>query len=144
MNSTDNPYESSGRSSEQVITPANNRPHSFVFGMVLLVAAIAWCFGGMFGLTYFLLGSSDSPLDFSSPIFYGPVVHILYNLAIAFGAVGILRRGSLFAARVTTCLAMVPLFGPFYVVGFFLGIWGLMGVLRDPKVVDSINATAAH
>ncbi len=140
---TENPYSADAATQlSQVSIPPSNRPHSFAFGMTLLVLSIATCFLGLFGFAFFFASYSEpgSTFSFSDPVFYGPLLIVLWNTAIAYGSVGILRSGSLFSARVTTCLAMVPFLGPFYFAGTLVGIWGL-NVLRRRQVIASFNST---
>gem|GEM_PF-6582027 len=137
----DNPYEVGDTTQlSHVSAPPSNRPHSFALGMTLLVLSIATCLLALNGVVFFC---SQPKVTFADPILYGPILIVVWNAAIAFGAIGILRRGSLTAARITVVMAMIPFLGPIYLVGFFLGFWGL-AVVNRPDVIESINATARN
>lgn len=68
------------------------------------------------------------------------LVTLGYSLMLLTGAFSMIRKGSYAWAVATSCLAMVPVLGPCYVMGIPVGIWGLM-VLRRPEVRASFTRT---
>ena len=61
------------------------------------------------------------------------LVMMAYSLMLITGAVRMIRKSSYAWAFACSCLAMVPVLGPFYTVGIPVGVWAII-VLRKPFV----------
>lgn len=140
----ENPYTSGTAATiEAEVIPPSNRPHTFVVGMLLLVSSLAWVFGLTFGFTFFLMSDYNEQNSVRFPLAYyiGIGICMLYNIILAIGAVGILRRCSYGFAIAVFCMALVPFLGPFYVIGPVIGICGLLA-LRKPEARASFERSA--
>ena len=106
--------------------------------IALIVVSVLGVFMGLYGIAYFVNNMTAPDMDTSvrhvwvSAISYMAIV-ILYCLVLISGAFSMIRGGSYVWAVVTSYLALVPLFGPCYVLGIPIGIWALI-VLRNPAV----------
>ena len=69
---------------------------------------------------------------------YAGVITI-YNVILMAGALSMMRRRSYAWSLTATCLAIVPVLGPCWVLGIPYGIWGL-SELRKPGVRESFRS----
>ncbi len=67
-------------------------------------------------------------------MYYG--VSMLYCLLLASGAFSMVRQGSYMWAMTVCILALVPTFGPCYLLAIPVGIWRIF-VLKRPDVRNS-------
>lgn len=143
MPPNDNPYAAGTAKSAMGIPLPNNRPHTFAAGMMLLVTSIGWVFGLLFGVGFFVMAAFDGGSSFPMTMYLFLAVCIVYNILLAFGSVAVLRRGSLGLAKAVFCMALVPLFGPFYLLGTVIGVCGLLA-LRRPEAQASFGVTSEN
>jgi predicted signal transduction protein with EAL and GGDEF domain len=109
----------------------------------LIVVSVLWSFLALMGIVYFYshISAPDADADtrhvLTTYMLY-TLVSIAYCLMLVSGAFSMIRKGSYVWAVATSCLAMVPMLGPCYVLGIPIGIWALI-VLRRPDVRKSFR-----
>lgn len=117
----------------------------FPVAVSLIVISVLWSFMLMMGMAYYysVIAAPDAdPTTRHMMTTYSlyMLVTLGYSLMLLTGAFSMIRKGSYAWAVATSCLAMVPVLGPCYVMGIPVGIWGLM-VLRRPEVRASFTRT---
>ena len=109
-------------------------------GITLLSASLLHVFLMLTNVAYYLplaLGNGDNRA-FAAQILLLSVVVAAYNVVLIYGALAILQRKGFTLAFLSCCLAIVPCFGPVWVLGIPIGIWGII-VLRRPGVRESFE-----
>ena len=137
---SDNPYNSS---KVETTSPVDGRVRLIPVAVSLIVVSVLWIALALFGIVYFvalMLGPEvDADVARSLTISLGSMgVSVLYSLVLISGAFSMVRRGSYVWAVATSCLALVPIIGPCYVLGIPIGIWALL-LLRKPGVRESFR-----
>ncbi len=136
---TDNPY---GPPAVTPIKP-DGRGSLVPVAISLIVVSVLWSFFALLGIVYFYSQISAPDADahtrhvLTTYMLY-MLVSIAYCLMLVSGAFSMIRKGSYVWAVATSCLAMVPILGPCYVLGIPIGIWALI-VLRRPQVRESFR-----
>jgi hypothetical protein len=138
---TSNPYQSPA-------TPETPHPRAPLLPVAIALAAVSllWVFLALFGITFLAIELLSPQLldehrriNISYILFLS--VSIGYSLLLTTGAFSMIRRGSYAWAVTISCLALVPLLGPCYVLAIPIGIWAL-AVLCRPEVRASFRRDA--
>lgn len=137
---SDNPYTSPSVDNSK---PIDSRVRLIPVAVSLIVVSVVWIAFALYGIVYFVAFINDPEVEASTRSTYtmsiGSMgVSILYSLVLIFGAFSMVRRGSYVWAVATSCLAMVPILGPCYVLAIPLGIWAFL-LLRQPGVRESFQ-----
>jgi hypothetical protein len=123
-------------------SPLEARSRLLPVAIALSFVSILWIFLLLFGIATFCRALADATDAGTQNSYFSFIAYMaidaLYSLLLATGALSMIRRGSYAWAVVTSCLALVPLLGPFYVLGIPIGIWALV-VLRSPAVRTSFR-----
>jgi hypothetical protein len=104
----------------------------------LLITSILHIFVGLnfFVYVYMRSAAAGGEPDPMNAYAMFSAVTMLYCLLLISGAFSMMRQGSYMWAVAVCVLALVPGFGPCYLLAIPFGIWGLL-ILRRPEVRDS-------
>jgi|GEM_PF-2984418 ABC-type Na+ efflux pump permease subunit len=137
----ENPYASSA--SPEPPGQFNPRDALLPVAISLMVLSLLHAFLMAIGIAYFsnAISEPDTDLETANRLrtyaTYQGII-LIYSLMLAAGAFFMMRQSSYMLAVVTCLLAMVPFFGPCYVLGIPIGFWGVI-VLRRRGVRESFK-----